>query len=203
MFPSLGRLAVLRAVPEREPAPDAHAARLRAFAALRELFAQLGDRTEVVLFIDDAHWADADSAALLFELLRPPEPPRLLLIVANRGAGEPSGNDVLRVLETARPEGAAHRTARIELTPLPEPDAEALARAYVGSDGAEAGKRAASVARESGGSPLFIRELARAVAHGEITGDEVSLQGLLVTGSAPSTRTRAGCWDCSPARSVH
>src|SRR4030095_10249305 len=99
-------------------------------------------------------WADADSAALLFELLRPPEPPRLLLVVANRGAGEPSSNDVLRVLETARPEGAAHRTVRIELAPLPAADAEALARAYVGGEEGEAGKRAVAVAREAGGSPL-------------------------------------------------
>jgi hypothetical protein len=180
LFPALGRLEVLQAVPEREPAPDAHAARQRAFAALRELFAQLGDRTEVILFIDDAHWADADSAALLFELLRPPEPPRLLLIVATRGAGEPTGNDVLRVLQAARPEGAAHRSVHLELRPLTEADAEALARAYVDGDGPEASKRAAAVARESGGSPLFIRELARTVSHGGATGDEVSLQGLLV-----------------------
>jgi hypothetical protein len=158
--PALGRLfPVLRQTegwrPGQDQTPDHQELRRRAFAALRELLGRLTARGQVVLAIDDLQWGDADSAALLTELLRPTEPLPLLLVACSRSEGEAS-SPCLPALRAA--EGPEHRELSVE--PLPPAEARQLARALLGPT-EPAAAWAEAVAHESGGNPFFLHELAQ------------------------------------------
>src|SRR3989442_972954 len=85
LFPVLLRIEAVgdARVGEREPA-DPLELRRRGFACLRELLTQFSAQQPVLVFIDDLQWADHDSMVLLEEVLRPPDPPRVLLIASFR-----------------------------------------------------------------------------------------------------------------------
>lgn len=163
LFPSLGRLELMTAVPGRSPTTDPQELRRRAFAAVREVCARITDTRPLVLFIDDAHWGDADSAALLRNLLAPPEVPPLLLVVGYRG--EDPDNELLRTLTNPAKVDAAWEIVDLPLGPLQLEEAEALAASLLG-EGPQVKQQARSIAEESAQSPLFIAELVRAVKKG-------------------------------------
>jgi serine/threonine protein kinase len=186
LFPTLGQLELMATLPGRDAAPDPHELRRRAFGALRELLARLSDVRRVVIAIDDAQWGDADSAALLGDLFAPPDPPPVLLVLTYRTsfsgsgsggsgtAGAPAG-EIPAALRRSSPATVSRADVDLPLGPLAPDDAQALARALLGPDGAPS---APAVARESAGSPLFIGQLARELVAGRRSGN-LSLQRML------------------------
>ncbi|HLK40946.1 MAG TPA: AAA family ATPase, partial [Polyangiaceae bacterium] len=139
-------------------AGDPQVVRLRAFAALREMLATLAKRQRVVVFIDDVQWGDADSAALLVELMRPPVAPPVMLLTTHRTEDE-TASPFLAEQRARWPEDAEVRD--VSVGPLGEDDGRRLALALLGSTDPSAQRTADGIASESGGSPFLIEELAR------------------------------------------
>jgi eukaryotic-like serine/threonine-protein kinase len=161
---ALARLfPVLRRVPEiadvREQAlGDPHRVRRRAFGALRELLGSLAHRQPVVICVDDVHWGDADSAALLLDLVRPPQGWPLLLLMTYR-EDEAGTSPFLAETRVHWPQAA--ETRDLAVGPLGADEARNLALALLGTQDVTTQARAQAVARESGGSPFLVEELVR------------------------------------------
>ena len=119
--------------------PDPQELRRRAFSALRELLARITDRGPVVVFIDDLQWGDVDSASVLVDLLRPPDPPRLLLVACYRSEEERE-NAVLNELSRLK-EYATVEVRTLTVGPLASQEAADLALTLLGSQNDEALER--------------------------------------------------------------
>ncbi len=160
VFPVLRRVKALAAAERGPKVQDAQEVRRRAFAALRELLARLGDRRPLVLAIDDLQWGDADSAGLLVDLLRPPDPPPLLMLVCYR-SGDEGASPCVQALRQLRAAGVGVRWRDLAVGPLGEAEAQELAQGLLGEGSATVRDQALAVAREAGGNPFFICELAQ------------------------------------------
>ncbi|MGZ3426998.1 MAG: serine/threonine-protein kinase, partial [Polyangia bacterium] len=163
LFPVLERvdaIAAQRHAPALEQAPeDPQELRNRAFAALRALFGAIGARRPLVVALDDLQWADADSLALIGELVRAPDAPRLLLVATMRANSDAAPAELGRRL------GADVRL--MALAPLEPNDARALAAELLGRAEGEGPLSASVIAAEAHGHPMFIDELVRhKLAHG-------------------------------------
>ena len=160
----LRRVEAVTSAPRRHFAiPDPHELRRRAFAALRDMLSRIGDRLPLILFIDDLQWGDVDSLVLIDELLCPPDPPVLLLLVCfrsedagARSSPDSSGSPGIRTRGLGLPPASSFPRC-------PEPQhAEELAAILLESGSHHEGL-AAAVARESGGNPFFVTEIVRSL----------------------------------------
>lgn len=172
VFPVLQRVAAVAEAPARATeVVDPHELRRRAFAALRELLARLGDRKPLILLIDDLQWGDVDGATQLAELLRQPQAPVLMLLACYRSEDKDTSPclDVLhRTLEKAGEELDQHC---LSVERLSHDEARELALNLLGRRDADAQLQANAIARESGGNPFFVQVLV------ECAGASVALDG--------------------------
>jgi eukaryotic-like serine/threonine-protein kinase len=178
VFPVLRRVDAIAESPQRaHQALDQQELQRKAFRALRELLARLGDRKRLVLYIDDLQWGDVDSALLLGEVFRGPEAPVLLLIGSYRDGYE-DRSPFLKAFEMEAMDSSIERHD-LPLGPLTEAEAARLAAQLLGpgvsgdaADGA-AHEGIEAIARESGGNPYFVQELAAGGQAGGSTLDSV------------------------------
>ncbi len=171
LFPVMLHVEAVAALPRLEPEIlDPLVLRRRAFSSLRELLTRMANRRPLVLCIDDLHWADADSALLLEELLRPPAPPSLLLVVCFRAEEIASKPFLQRLLRRA----GSNSFRSLPLDPMTEDEARALIASLipVGSPVSQAEK--VEIVREAGGSPFLLDQMARSVVIDETGRDRLA-----------------------------
>ncbi len=178
VFPALRRVEEIerrtaRAAEQEDPA-DASQQR-RAFDSLVKLFLALARDQLLVLYIDDLQWGDAESAAVLMELLRAHD--AHLLMVACYRTEEIERSELLAQILGA---GSGPHLEHIVLGPLSEQDIVQLAEEELRGTSIPR-ELSARVAREAGGSPFFARELiryARSVG-GNADGSSMSLDQVI------------------------
>ncbi len=132
---------------------------------MRELLARISRRQSLVLTIDDLQWTDADSLALLDDLLRPPWAPSVLLILTFRSeeiAARPFLQHLLQAPSDDR--------RSIDLHAITRTEARDLARRLLDSDTIGAEAAAEAIATEAEGNPFLIEQLAACYAYGRQPG---------------------------------
>ncbi len=154
----LGQLfSVFRALPTlpdemaRAGPLESQEQRSLAFNQLRQLVHRLTKSRPLVLFVDDVHWGDADSARLLAEIIRAPCRERLLVILGYRPDG---GEEFMDVLDEAE---LGIEQQRLEIAELPPVEARMLAQTFLPEGPPEVIE---AVVASAGGNPIFIEQLA-------------------------------------------
>ena len=128
------------------------------FKTVRDLFARMADEKPLVLVLEDLHWADASSIALLESLLRLAEEARVLFVLAFRpDYADTSG----RVLEAVR-QSHADRHVEVALEPLSERDCGELIGNLLKIDNLPHSTRSLITAKAEG-NPFYIEEVIRSL----------------------------------------
>ena len=155
LFPVLSRVDAIAEMPDKgRGVVDRLPLRRLAFGALRELLARIAEKQPVVIYIDDLQWADADSAALLGDLLRPPDAPALLLITCFRSEEITSQEFLAHMVSLA----GSDDCLELSIGPLSDSDATRLARSLLGAHpGLE--RLIETIVREAHGNPFLIEQL--------------------------------------------
>jgi DNA-binding NarL/FixJ family response regulator len=130
-------------------AGHAGAERWRLHRALGELLGVVAAERPLVLIVDDVHWADSATLEFLEHLIRRPPADSLLVALGLRPGS--AADQLLSAQRSSRVLGLV----ALDVTPLDRAAAEPLLAGIP-----DAGDRDRSFA-QSGGNPLFLRELAR------------------------------------------
>jgi DNA-binding CsgD family transcriptional regulator len=145
------------------------------------LLAALADDGPLVVVVDDAHWADADSLRVLADLAEDLRHEPILLVVAARPAENPAVQPILARLATC-PAAVLVRPA-----PLTATGVRAVLRDAFGTE--LPGPFAEGCLRASGGNVFYLRELIRPWLAAGAVPDAAAVRELDATGPSALART--------------
>jgi len=141
---SFDELAPLRADEERQ----------RVLDGLRELLLGMARRRTLLLVVDDLHWADAATLALLGHLARAAVGAHLFVVGVYRSHEVEPGRPFARATEALRGEA---RSGELVLRGLAPEAVREMVDAVSGEE--DTHEISAALHRASGGSPFFVREI--------------------------------------------
>ena len=145
-------LPELVGIPEDRPV-NATAERFRLFEAVAALVHAQSQIRPVLFVVDDLHWADPATAALLLHVLRHPEPGSLLILGTARNV---DAGDTRHFADAVADLRRDHLVERLAVRGLDVDAATELARQ---AGGALAAQRVGELHRAAAGNPFFIEEL--------------------------------------------
>jgi DNA-binding CsgD family transcriptional regulator len=171
--PTVVQQELISLVPDLLPIPpgseayitlDPEQEKRRRFAAFARLFIQQSDNQPLLLIVEDIHWSDDVSLALLFALARQFAGHPILLVLTYRG----DENEALLLPWLAQLE-RAHLGQEIALAPLGHDEVAAMLRAMFALDRPVRADFLEALYTLTEGNPFFIEEAVRAlIAAGEI-----------------------------------
>lgn len=142
-----------------ETSEDPEADRYALFAAVVDLLERVSADESVLIVIDDLHWADAPSLALLRHLVRSPVAMRVTVIGTFRDAEVDAAGPLAETLADMHREVGV---ARVRLQGLDESDLLDLLTRWAGADlSTEALELRDALAAETDGNPFFFGEIIR------------------------------------------
>ena len=142
--------------------------RARMYAAFKQLLCNVAQRRAVVLVVEDLHWADNDTTALLAELMAPPEPRGLQLV----GTMRPRGDNQAHPLE-----GLGNAQV-IRLGRLTHVESQELVQRVAGQKRIS-GLDVSKLVTEAEGHPMYLDALVRSRLGGQAQPDATGLQDVL------------------------
>ncbi|GEM_PF-1335182 len=145
-------------MPDREPPPPDWARRRMFYSQIERVLAVLAAKYPLVFFVDDVQWAPDQDFDLLGYLVRNAGEARILFIFAMGSPVElnlPTWKGMRAILGLSRSE-------RIDLQPLDRDHSDSMVMLAL-RDSRLPGPLLDRIHQESGGNPLFIRELLKAM----------------------------------------
>ncbi|MDQ3885940.1 MAG: AAA family ATPase [Actinomycetota bacterium] len=148
----------------------AETASMASLHGLYWLIANLAEQQPLLLVVDDAHWADSPSLQALAYLARRIADLPVGLVIASR----PSDSTVdPSLIDALRDEPA---TVVLHPQPLGRPSSDAMVRKTLGEDAEDA--FCAACYEASGGNPLLLDALVRAIASSGVTPDGAGVEAV-------------------------
>jgi DNA-binding SARP family transcriptional activator len=146
------------------------ARRYRLFEAVAGLLDELSAETPVLLLIDDLHWADQSTAAILRYAMEARPEMRVLVLATKRVADVPATGPAAEALQRL---SQGQYVERLPLSGLSSPEIAELAQ---GASGRElAAELVRGIRAETAGNPFFVQEIVRDLSDSDRTATVLSL----------------------------